>query len=394
MHADGQHETGTVAIRGSRWLNLAAIGTWLFCGLPPFARVASGDVDPWPAAMFVLAFVAYGAALLALLYLPRDRSRRAVPIALMAVESLTGLTLIYVSRDHLGGTGATSATIVIVAAQLPYVLRPPAAWCVVAVQTVVLMLLFTRGAAVSDVLSLGLAMGGFQVFAAASSFLALREATARARLAQANEELRAAQARLAESSRAEERLRISRDLHDTLGHHLTALSLQLDVASRISEGKTADHVRQAHAITRLLLSDVRNVVSALRDKPRIDLATAIRELAAGSSAIAIHLKIPPELHVDDSDRAQALLRCVQEIVTNAARHAHARNLWINIESRADGIALHARDDGQGTPQLSLGHGLTGMRERFTAFAGSVEFESRPDTGFEVRGFRPIPHAAS
>jgi signal transduction histidine kinase len=395
VRAEGECETGGVAIRGSRWLNLAAIGTWLFCGLPPFARIASGSVDSSPASVFILAFVAYGAALLSLLYLPRGRrSGRAVPVALLAVESVTGITLIYVSGHHLGATGATSATLVIVAAQLPYVLNAPAVWSIVAVQTVVLMLLFTWSGPVSELLSLGLAMGGFQVFAAASSFLALSEAAARAKLAEANQELHAAQARLAESSRAEERLRISRDLHDTLGHHLTALSLQLDVASRISEGKTADHVRQAHAITRLLLSDVRNVVSALRDKPRIDLATAIRELAAGSSAIAIHLGIPSELHVDDSDRAQALLRCVQEIITNAARHAHARNLWIDIESRADGIALHARDDGQGTPQLSLGHGLTGMRERFTAFAGSVEFESRPDTGFEVRGFMPIPHAAS
>lgn len=104
--------------------------------------------------------------------------------------------------------------------------------------------------------------------------------------------------------------------------------------------------------------------------------------------------MPPVLDVHDPERAEALLRCVQEIVTNVARHAGARNLWIRIEVRTDGIALHAHDDGQGAPRLSLGHGLTGMRERFTALAGSVEFESRPETGFEIRGFMPTPHAAS
>jgi len=110
--------------------------------------------------------------------------------------------------------------------------------------------------------------------------------------------------------------------------------------------------------------------------------------------LSVHLDLPPALQVHDAERADALLRCVQEIITNAARHAGARNLWIRLEPRPDGIALDARDDGHGVSQLSLGHGLTGMRERFAAFAGSVEFETRPDTGFQIRGFMPTPHAAT
>jgi signal transduction histidine kinase len=283
--------------------------------------------------------------------------------------------------------------LVIVAAQAPYVLRAPAAWTVVALQTIVIILLF-RDEAPAEVVSIALAIGGFQAFAAASSFLALRETAARAQLARANADLRAAQEKLAESSRTGERLRISRDLHDTLGHHLTALSLQLEVAARVSDGKAADHVRQAHAITRLLLSDVRDVVGRLRDARAIDLAGAIRALAEAPSTVSIHLDLPAALEVADRDRAQALLRCVQEIITNAARHANARNLWIRIDARDDGVTLHARDDGRGAARLSLGHGLTGMRERFAALAGSVEFESRPESGFEVRGFMPTPHPAS
>ena len=150
-----------------------------------------------------------------------------------------------------------------------------AAWAYIALQTLALGGLFWD-ASFAIVISLTLAVGGFQAFATASSMLALREAAAREELAAVNVALRAAHAKLADNSRTEERLRISRDLHDTLGHHLTALSLQLDVASRVSDGKAAEHIRQAHAIARLLLSDVRDVVSTLRGTERIDLAQAIR----------------------------------------------------------------------------------------------------------------------
>ena len=71
---------------------------------------------------------------------------------------------------------------------------------------------------------------------------------------------------------------------------------------------------------------------------------------------------------------------MQEIITNTARHAQARNLWIRLESRSDGIALHARDDGRGADVVACGNGLTGMRERFEQFAGHVEFNGRIGTG--------------
>jgi signal transduction histidine kinase len=375
------------------WLNVAAIATWLVSGLAPLAEIADPGVPWWAGILFVSAYLLFGVALLLLLYVPERTfpGGRMIPILLLVVESAAGLVVMGVSAYHLGGTGATSATVVIVAAQLPYVVSPRWVWVCVGMQTLAMSLLFSGGP-LADVISVAIAVGGFQAFAAASSMLALREAAAREKLAVAHAELQQAQARLADSSRAEERLRISRDLHDTLGHHLTALSLQLEVASRLTEGKAAAHVQQAHAITRLLLSDVRDVVSTLREARPIDLGLEIRALAETPSALAIHVDIPPGLDVPDADRAEAVLRCVQEIITNATRHAQARNLWIRIESRAGGIALHARDDGQGVRQLSLGHGLTGMRERFAALAGSVEFEAHPESGFEVRGFMPTPHA--
>ncbi len=224
--------------------------------------------------------------------------------------------------------------------------------------------------------------------------LAISERAARQELSRANAELHATRALLAESSRVDERLRISRDLHDTLGHHLTALSIQLDVASRLTSGQAEGHVREAHAITKLLLADVRDVVSRMRDTSRIDLVQAIRTLADAAGALRIHVDLPETLVLDDTDRAHALLRCVQEVITNATRHGGARNLWIRIEPRPDGIGLHARDDGRGATDVKWGNGLTGMRERFDEFSGRLDITPGAGRGFEVHGFMPRPGTVS
>jgi signal transduction histidine kinase len=75
-------------------------------------------------------------------------------------------------------------------------------------------------------------------------------------------------------------------------------------------------------------------------------------------------------------------------------HAGASHLWIRLEPRSDGVALHAHDDGKGTGTIREGHGLTGMRERFAEYAGHVEFAAGEGRGFEVHGFMPLTQAAS
>jgi signal transduction histidine kinase len=279
-------------------------------------------------------------------------------------------------------------SLVVVAGQLDEVpQRVAVVWMIV--QTLALALIGSTYASPILAVAMAGAFGGFQVFAFVTASLTTRERAAREELSRAHAALLSTRALLAESSRNEERLRISRDLHDTLGHHLTALSLQLDVASRLTDGKASDHVRQAHAITRLLLSDVREVVSELRSGAPFALAQAIRSLAAVSSALAIHVQMPDRLDIEDGAIAYALLQCAHEIITNTTRHASARNLWIAVTRDGDGVTVHARDDGRGADTIQLGNGLTGMRERFESLGGRIEFRSRDGHGFEVDGFVPI-----
>ena len=369
--------------------------TWLVSGVYPATQITV-PLSVWPEGVGIAAYLLYGVALVTFLALPRLTPGACGPFfpqLLITTLSVTALLVNYISGVHLGGTGVALGLVVVVAAGLPFVFGSTTVWTWILVQSAVFTLMFLPNEGRPgwiELISVGVASLGFQMFAAASSILLRSEQSSRERLTAANTDLHATRALLAENSRAAERLRISRDLHDTLGHHLTALSLQLDVASRLSDGKAAEHVRQAHAITRLLLADVRDVVGTLRDTRHMDVAQAIRTFTLEQTGIAVHLALPPSLTINDPARADALVRCVQEIITNAAKHSFASNLWITLEVKPDGVAIEARDDGRGATSIDYGHGLTGMRERFEQNAGHVNFEWGPGSGFHVRGFLPLP----
>lgn len=194
---------------------------------------------------------------------------------------------------------------------------------------------------------------------------------------------------LANTSRLAERERISRELHDTLGHHLTALSLNLEAASHLAQDNALVQIQRAQSVTKLLLSDVRGVVSALRGEDPIGLAQALRTLVASVPAPQIHLLIAEDLTINDPTRAHTVLRCVQEIITNAIRHAAAGNVWIELARTDSGVAIRARDDGRGAKDVQPGHGLTGMRERLEQVGGTLEIETQPAKGFRIDAWMPL-----
>jgi signal transduction histidine kinase len=226
----------------------------------------------------------------------------------------------------------------------------------------------------------------FQLFAVAAAHLARSESEARAILARTHAELQAAHVLLAGASRMSERLRISRDLHDALGHSLTTLTLQLDVASRLTQGPAAEHLGIARQTASSLLDEVRRVVGQIRVAP-LDLRATLEALTQGVDGMTITLLIPEELPPLDAPRADVVFRCVQEVITNAIRHSRGTELTIELRIAADGgVSVEASDNGVGG-ELNEGNGLRGMRERFEALGGRLTAVAT-EAGFAVRGALP------
>lgn len=238
-----------------------------------------------------------------------------------------------------------------------------------------------------------LAYAGFQLFAFGASRFAVRESAARVELGQMHAELLATQELLADSIRTAERLRIARELHDALGHHLSALSLQLELARNVVDGLAKDPVAQAHALTKRLLNELRSVVSSMREDAGLDLAGALHTLVAGIPHPQVHLKMERELQVEAA-LAHTIFRCVQEALTNAVRHAGADNVYLEIEAEGDTVRVTARDDGRGASEVHIGHGLSGLRERIEGMGGKFEIEAHPGAGWTLRALLPTRAGAA
>jgi signal transduction histidine kinase len=292
----------------------------------------------------------------------------------------TALVMLMVNNICDGGEGAL---LVVVAGQLAPVLSLPISMSWVGVQSLLMGFVIRSHFSLEIALALSLSWLGVQVFTVLMSHAVAREAIARSELAKLNAELRATQQLLVDSSQVSERMRIARELHDLVGHHLTGLSLNLEVANHLTQGKAQEHIQTAQSVTKLLLQDVREVVSSLRGDDSFDLGRAIRTLTKDIPTPQIHLAIPDDLGIYDAVRAETILRCVQEIITNAVRHSGAPNLWIESVKTADGVEVRARDDGKGVKQLRPGNGLTGMRERVEQVGGHLEIECTPNTGFRL-----------
>src|SRR5690606_38032600 len=172
----------------------------------------------------------------------------------------------------------------------------------------------------------------------------------------------------------------------------TALSLNLEVANHLVDGQAQVHVTQAHTLAKLLLSDVREAVSRLRDDDAIDMRATLLPLADNVPGLRIDMDMPTTFLLDDPERAHVLLRCTQEIITNAVRHAEASLLRLRYRFDGDAVVLEARDDGRGADIATAGNGLRGMRERLAAHGGLLEVETAPGSGFRVRLCLPMDGA--
>jgi two-component system, NarL family, sensor histidine kinase DesK len=225
----------------------------------------------------------------------------------------------------------------------------------------------------------------FHLFAVIATYRAKREQALREETAALNRELLATRELLTEHSRQAERLRIARDLHDLLGHHLTAQILQLEVATHITEGAGRQKVEQALALGKLLLSDLRTAVSELREDEPIKFREAVEKLISGVPGLEFELIFQSGL--EEINMAETLLRCTREALTNILRHSRASRCIISFNNDNDSYRLSIRDNGNCREPVSPGNGLKGIKERIEEAGGKVSWFV--DNGFVIEIRLPL-----
>jgi signal transduction histidine kinase len=365
-------------------LSWAAYITWggITFSAVPAAALARGDVGVW---------LGFG-ALLAMLVLfvlqaahvidhARHRSR--------AIAALLAQGLMVVVAQHLLGSAGVSVLLIIVSGQLFTMLSVPMATAIlVLLNAAVLALWRLRGFELDDLLLSILPMLGFQAFAALTAMYAERSERRGDALADLNAELQATQRLLEESTRSDERLRLSRELHDVAGHKLTALKLHLRALHRDPSFAGREELAISLQLADELLADIRAVVSELRQHDGIQLGDALSALARPLPGVRIDLQGREQARVASVAQAEVLLRFAQEGLTNALRHGQASHVALRVDNLDGRLRLSVEDDGHGRLPLAEGNGLRGMRERLAAFGGELHIEACAPQGLRFRAELP------
>ncbi|MBP7917273.1 MAG: histidine kinase dimerization/phosphoacceptor domain-containing protein, partial [Arenimonas sp.] len=280
-------------------LRYAGLFTWVMVGIPLIYAWQQGFAEHGLLSRsmlgWVLSFLAFG-MLYVLVAGKLSVNRRGWRDALY----LFFLTLSAVSVSYYSSTGLGSVLLMVIAGILPWILTLSFGliWLVLSHLTVIPVFIFgPMDLTWWEALMQSLLYAGFSTFVFVTGYVAKLQASAREEQRRLNAELRATRTLLAESSRVGERLRISRELHDLLGHHLTALSLNLEVAGHLTEGLAQEHVKQSHSLAKLLLADVREAVSEMRHGGSIDIVATIEPLLQSVPNLQIEFKADRDLRL-------------------------------------------------------------------------------------------------
>jgi signal transduction histidine kinase len=304
--------------------------------------------------------------------------------AVLAAEAGIALWLIWLDPRP----GTAQVLLVIWTAQLAsaHSLRM-AVVCVLLADVAYFLLL--RDAGYRSPLSITVINFGFQMFAALCAYYASSAEQARDRLALVNADLLATRALLADAARDAERLRVARELHDVAGHKLTALTLNLRALASDPALAQRHELQVAQQMSGELLGDIRSVVQALRDSSGLDLGTALRALAAPMPRPVLQLVIGEDVRVSNPAVAEAVLRLVQEALTNSARHAEAETVRVALVRDGQRLDIKVEDDGYVRGTLREGNGLSGMRERLAAAGGTLVLSTTARGALRIEASLPL-----
>lgn len=220
-------------------------------------------------------------------------------------------------------------------------------------------------------------------------------AEANAQLSEMNNQLKDYAAMQKQMGEIEERNRIAREIHDTLGHTMTGLSAGIDACIALIDYSVDETKKQLNIISgvaRQGLKDVRRSMKKLRPDTleRESLESAIEKLITemmSTSKVSIEFQsFLPSLVFED-DEEDTIYRIVQEGITNAIRHGHASRIFINFKKVDIWLVIRIRDNGIGCKDIYKGFGLTHMKERVDMLHGTVTYSS--NNGFQVVAKLPI-----
>ncbi|MBW3608949.1 MAG: sensor histidine kinase [Actinobacteria bacterium] len=211
------------------------------------------------------------------------------------------------------------------------------------------------------------------------------------RLAGLVAELDAARARVAELAISEERLRLSRDLHDLLGHNLSVIALKGELARRLIERDeplaAAHEIHDVEAVARQSLQEARE---AVRDLRRGSLATELERARDALEAASIEATVRADGPLPEAIEA-ILGFAVREATTNVIRHSGARRCELAVRQADETVELEVHDDGAGvTDAGGDGSGLRGLGERLAEAGGTLQTGCAPDGGFRLVARVPVP----
>jgi signal transduction histidine kinase len=217
------------------------------------------------------------------------------------------------------------------------------------------------------------------------------------------EELRATQNQLQELAVAEERTRLARELHDSLGHQLTVAVVQLEGAQRLIPTRpeqASEMIGTMREELKNALADLRRTVTVLRSPiaDNLPLDSALLTLSQSfqqNTGLITRFNAASNLPELPESYRLAFYRAAQEGLTNIQRHSNAQNAWINLEADHEQITLTIEDDGKGLDQFTekgSGVGLVGLGERASQLGGEMRITQRESGGTKLIFTIPVPEA--
>src|SRR6266404_5125009 len=318
------------------------------------------------------------------------RCRRSGSRVGAVVYFVTQLLLAYTLIRLRGSAGELSLILLPLAGQSALVLTTQLMIpvCVLIYLTLVMPLLL-RSRWV-DAIAIAIVYGTGIVFVVVFTRVAASEREARTALAEANQLLRDHAAQVEELATTKERNRLAREIHDSLGHYLTVVNVQIGAAQAILDQdrpRALDHLSKAQALTQEGLAEVRHSVASLRapETESRPLPEALAKLVEQWTAAGLGAKlaISGTIRPLTPQTNLTLYRATQEALTNVAKHADANSVVVQLNYRGEGVYLGVKDDGVGSDNSEGGFGLLGVRERVQILGGSVRVSINAGRGFTL-----------